>query len=249
MKKVEILTANTIPIQYETASLLSRGLALLIDTVVKLAYLLFVIILLGFFFNGADLLDEEIPAIIALYVFIWAPFTFYSLIMEYLLKGQTIGKLVVGIRVVSLNGQNAKFNDYTMRWVFRIVDFWFSAGGIGSILISTSEKAQRIGDILAQTIVVKTKSEKTYTINDIMSIKTKKDHEPTYLGVVQFTDDDMIIVKNTISRYKKYPNSAHKEAVVELAENLSSLLNLPKIPQKKISFLRDILQDYVVLTR
>lgn len=249
MKKVEILTANTIPIQYETASLLSRGLALVIDTMVKLVYLLLVTIILGAFFSGVNLFEEEAPAIIALYVFIWIPFTFYSLILEYLLKGQTVGKLALGIRVVSLNGQNAKFNDYTMRWVFRIVDFWFSAGGIGAILISTSEKAQRIGDILAQTIVVKTKAEKSYSITDIMSIKTKKDHVPTYLGVTQFTDDDMIIVKNTISRYKKYPNPAHKAVVVELAENLSVLLKLSEVPQKKISFLKDILQDYVVLTR
>ncbi|MFK8038575.1 MAG: RDD family protein [Crocinitomicaceae bacterium] len=249
MKKVEILTANTIPIQYETATLLNRGLALLIDFVVKFAYIFLIIILLGLFFNDLSLFDNETASIIGLYVFIWVPITFYSLILEYFLKGQTIGKLALGIRVVSLNGQNAKFNDYVMRWIFRIVDFWFSAGGIGSILISTSENAQRIGDVLAQTIVVKTKADQSYTIKDILSIKTKKDHTPTYLGVTQFTDDDMIIVKNTISRYKKHPNSAHKEAVVELAENLSSLLKLSEIPKKKISFLRDILQDYVVLTR
>lgn len=249
MKKVEILTANTIPIQYETATLFQRGAALFIDLIVKFVYILIVSVLFAGLFSGINIFENNISAYIALYVFIWLPWTFYSLILEYLLKGQTIGKLAIGIRVVSLNGQNAKFNDYTMRWIFRIVDFWFSVGGIGAILISTSENGQRIGDILAQTIVVKVKTEQAYSIKDILNIKTKKDHSPIYLGVTQFTDDDMIIVKNTITRYKKYPNPAHKEAVIQLSETLTDALNLDQVPQKKISFLRDVLQDYVVLTR
>ncbi len=249
MKKVEILTANTIPIQYETATLLNRGLALLIDFAVKLGYYFLLLLLFSLSFNTYGFFEDDPISIILSYIFFWAPFTFYSLILEYLLKGQTIGKMAMGIRVVSLNGQNAKFNDYTMRWLFRIVDFWFSAGGIGAILISTSEKGQRIGDILAQTIVINSRAKQSYSINDILSIKTKKDHEPTYPGVTQFTDDDMIIVKNTISRYKKYPNKAHKEAVISLSEKLTESLHLTEVPKKKISFLKDVLQDYVVLTR
>jgi uncharacterized RDD family membrane protein YckC len=249
LKKVEILTANTIAIQYETATLLSRGVALLIDTVLKFVYVFIIFLLLGSFFRSSSFSEDNVMGTIALYAIIWLPWTFYSLILEYILKGQTVGKLAMGIRVVSMNGQNAKFNDYTMRWIFRIVDFWFSAGGIGAILISTSENSQRIGDILAQTIVVKTKADQTYSIKDILSIKTKKEHTPTYIGVTQFTDDDMIIVKNTIARYKKYPNHAHKQAVVLLSERLSEALKLPQVPQKKMTFLRDVLQDYVVLTR
>lgn len=249
MKKVEILTANTIPIQYETASLLSRGVALLIDIVAKLVYLFIIFIIFGGLLGSGSFSDSDVMGTIAVYAVIWLPWTFYSLILEYLLKGQTIGKMAMGIRVVSLNGQNAKFNDYVMRWIFRVVDFWFSAGGIGAILISTSENSQRIGDILAQTIVVKIKADQTYTIKDILNIKTKKNHEPVYLGVTQFTDDDMIIVKNTITRYKKYPNNAHKKAVVLLAERLTDALKLSEVPKKKMTFLRDVLQDYVVLTR
>ena len=249
MKKVEILTANTIPIQYETASLLYRGLALVIDFAVKIGYYLLITIFFWQFFSSYDLYEGETAATVVFYILVWAPLAFYSLLLEYLFKGQTIGKMALGIRVVSMNGQNAKFNDYTMRWLFRIVDFWFSAGGVGAILIATSENGQRIGDILAQTIVIKTRTDQMYSIKDILNIKTKEDHTPTYLGVTQFTDDDMIIVKNTLTRYKKYPNDAHKAAVIQLSEILSETLKLPEVPQKKISFLKAVLQDYVVLTR
>lgn len=249
MKKVEILTANTISIQYETASLIARGAALLIDFAIKIVYVVIAFMLFGSMFRTVNIFENPSIGIIIFYAFIWFPITFYSLVLEYLLKGQTVGKLALGIRVVSLNGQNAKFNDYAMRWAFRIVDFWFSLGGIGAMLIATSENSQRIGDILAQTIVVKSKPEHAYSINDILNIKTKKEHQPQYLAVSQFTDDDMIIVKNTLSRYKKYPNEAHKEAVTQMSQRMAEALKLPTVPDKKITFLKAVLEDYVVLTR
>jgi len=250
MKKVEILTANTIPIQYETAPLLNRGVALLLDLLVMLVYYLLLVLLFVSMSTGYRSSDFS-EAFVVFYwmVMFMLPVMFYSLIMEYIFKGQTVGKMVMGIRVVSMSGENASFNDYIMRWTFKIVDFWFSSGGIGAILISTSESSQRLGDILAQTIVIKTKSTQLYTINDILNIKTKQDYKPKYSGVVKFTDDDMIILKNTITRYKKYPNEAHKSAVIHLTNRLVEELNLPTQPDKKIAFLKDVLQDYIVLTR
>ncbi len=248
MKKVEILTASTIPIQYETASLMNRGVALFLDTLVKLVYILVITLLFGFM-ASSSLFGDEFTSIVFQFILVLLPWMFYSLVMEYLMKGQTIGKLIMGIRVVSKTGENASFNDYVMRWTFRLVDVWLSFGGLGAILISTSENGQRLGDILSQTFVIKSKSSQLYTINDILKIKTKDSYEPKHLGVVKFTDDDMIILKNAISRYRKYPNQAHKEAIISLTDKLVEELKLPEVPQKKIAFLKEILQDYIVLTR
>lgn len=246
-KTVDIITSNNISIQYEAASIASRGLALLIDLLVMFVYMIFMSILfaimgIGFFTSGDFFM-------VFLYILILLPLTFYSLIMEYLVKGQTVGKLAMGIRVVRLNGQNATINDYTMRWAFKIVDFWFSLGAIGAIFISTTDKGQRIGDILAQTAIVKNKPEQAYSIRDILNIKSRADHEPTYLGVTRFTDEDMILIKNAISRVRKYPNEPHKQLVRDLATKSAKLLNLEEVPQKKLTFLKTLLQDYIVLTR
>ena len=250
MKKVEILTANTIPIQYETASLMNRGIALFLDLVVKFVYVLIVLLFFSFFSISSNaFLSDEFSAVIFHFAFIWFPMTFYSLFMEYLMKGQTVGKLIMGIRVVSMNGENASLNDYIMRWTFRMVDFYLSAGGLGAILISTTENGQRLGDILAQTVVIRSNPTQLYSMQDILKIKTKSDYEPVYLGVTKFTDDDMIILKNTLSRYKKHPNAAHKEAVIQLTTRIVEELNLSEMPKQKLAFLRAILQDYIVLTR
>lgn len=246
MKNVEILTANNITIQYETATVMNRGVALFIDYLAKGVYLLIMMMILGVL-GGLGGGEEFFMFLI--YVLIALPTIFYSLAMEYLLKGQTLGKMAMGIRTVKLTGENASLNDYSMRWAFRIVDFWLSAGGIGALFITTTENSQRIGDLLAQTTVVKKDPTQKYNIHDILNIKDKSKHQPTYLGVTQFTDEDMILIKNAISRVKKYPNESHKQLIRDLTTKVSEHLKLEAEPQKKLTFLNTVLQDYIVLTR
>jgi len=244
VKTVDVITAHNISIDYEAASLASRGVALFLDLLIITVYTAIMAQIIAITTFGAS---EGV--IILLYIIVLIPVTFYSLLFEYLLKGQTVGKMAMGIRVVNLNGENATLNDYTLRWTFRIIDFWFSAGAIGSLFISTTEKGQRLGDVLAQTAVVRNKPEQVYSIRDILNIKDRTKHEPTYLAVSKFTDEDMILIKNAINRVKRYPNDAHKDLVRELAKRAADELNLDEVPKKKLTFLKTLLQDYIVLTR
>lgn len=247
MKKVDVITSHNISIEYEAASVMNRGLALFIDLIVKVVYYFisfFIFISVSnFSFDRFDL------AIVLFFIVTVLPMMFYSLILEFLLKGQTLGKLAMGIRVVNLNGENASLNDYTLRWAFKIVDFWFSAGAIAALFITTTDKGQRLGDLLAQTAVVRIKPEQIYSIRDILNIKDRSKHEPTYLGASKFTDEDMILIKNAITRVKKYPNEPHKQLIRELAQKAADSLNLEAVPDKKLTFLKTLLQDYIVLTR
>lgn len=245
MKTVDIITSHNVSIEYEAATVLNRGVAAFLDLLVMGVYyliILFIAISFGFSTWNFNMMT------IIFYV-LMLPIFFYSLLFEYLLKGQTVGKLAMGIRVVRLNGENATLGDYTMRWSFRIIDFWFSAGALAAIFITTTEKGQRLGDILAQTAIVKNKPEQVYSIKDILNIMDRSKHEPTYLAVAKFTDEDMILIKNAINRVQKYPNEPHKQLVRDLAQRAADELKLPEVPEKKLSFLKTLLQDYIVLTR
>lgn len=250
MKKVDIITAHNIAIDYEAATVLNRGIARFIDLMVIMIYTLIIYfiliqILISSLF-GSFKVDESFYIMLVIFQL---PVIFYTIISEYLFKGQTVGKMAMGIRVVKLNGENGKINDYTMRWAFNLIDFWFSAGSIAALFISTTDKGQRLGDILAQTAVVKNKPDQIYSIRDILNIKDRSKHEPTYLGVSKFTDEDMILIKNAISRVKKYPNDPHKDLIREIAARAAETLNLDEVPPKKLTFLKTLLQDYIVLTR
>jgi hypothetical protein len=59
----------------------------------------------------------------------------------------------------------------------------------------------------------------------------------------------MILIKNAITRVKKYPNEPHKQLIRDLASKAAEELKLEEVPQKKLTFLKTLLQDYIVLTR
>jgi len=71
-------------------------------------------------------------------------------------SGQTIGKKLTHIRVVKEDGSRCDFGSALVRNILRIVDHLPFLYILGTILIAATEKKQRLGDILAKTIAVKT---------------------------------------------------------------------------------------------
>ncbi len=76
----------------------------------------------------------------------------YFIILEGLM-GQTIGKLITGIKVVKTNGDPCDFEASFVRNILRIVDIIF-AYIVGAVLIARSDKNQRFGDRVADTVVI-----------------------------------------------------------------------------------------------
>lgn len=76
----------------------------------------------------------------------------YFILLEGLI-GQTIGKLITGIKVVKTNGDPCDLESSLIRNLLRIVDVIF-AYIVGAILIARSDKNQRFGDRIANTVVV-----------------------------------------------------------------------------------------------
>ncbi len=88
-------------------------------------------------------------------LFIIVLWIFYGIIFETW-RGQTIGKMLLGIIVVKESGEPCDFVAALLRNVFRIIDGLFLYL-IGFIVIALTEKRQRLGDRLAGTVVVKVK--------------------------------------------------------------------------------------------
>src|SRR5690606_7183043 len=145
MKNIEIKTTLNVVLQYELASLRDRILAFLIDFVIMLFSILMLFAFANRIFDGTAM--EVVGTLI------FSLFMFYSLAFEVLNNGQSPGKMAMRIRVVKTTSGRPKFADLAARWVFRLVDIYFSLGGIASVLIASSSKGQRIGDIVANTAV------------------------------------------------------------------------------------------------
>jgi len=76
----------------------------------------------------------------------------YYVVMEVQMGG-TLGKLALGLRVVKEGGEKLDWQASLIRNVLRIVDgFCFYL--VGAIVVWTSKKKQRLGDMIAHTFVV-----------------------------------------------------------------------------------------------
>ncbi|MBO71999.1 MAG: RDD family protein, partial [Flavobacteriales bacterium] len=87
------------------------------------------------------------------------------------------------------------------------------------------------------------------SIKDVLKIKTQENYEPKYEGVVRFTEEDMLLLKNTLDRAKTNPNKHYKKLLALLTEKICKELDIKKVPKKRTKFLKTILNDYIVLTR
>ena len=241
MKTIEITTAQKVSIQYELAPLGSRISAFMIDMLVLIGLMIILNLIGGLVIDGEAYMYFVILVILPTLLF-------YTLASEILLNGQTLGKRAVGLRIIKLNGEPAEAFDYVLRWAFRFIDIWGSAGSVASLMISSSGHSQRMGDLLSGSTVVRTKASRQFRLEDILSLAQKEDYEPKYPEVLNLSEQDMLFVKRVLDRHKKYKNEAHKQVILDLSEHLAQQLEVPLL-KNRLDFLRQLLLDYIVLTR
>jgi len=171
---------------------------------------------------------------------------FYHISFEIFNHGQSPGKMLVKLRVVTLKGGTPTPYDYMMRWVFRMVDILITGGSMAILFISSSERNQRIGDIVAQTTVISLQQDLGISLESLNNFEP--DQEILYPGVVKYNDNDMLYLKMSINRYIQYPNVHNERILKNLTDDFVRELDLDG-ENYNIEFLKRILSEYIVLTR
>lgn len=246
MKTIDISTTQNVTIEYELASLRDRFFGFFIDVMIVLIIysILASIFSIGILEEGAGLAVNFIVMLLPIGTFI-----LYQLLSEVVADGQSWGKKAMGTKVVRLDGKEPGFSDYLLRAIFHIIDTVFSLGVVASFLISSSNKNQRLGDMTANTAVIRVKFNLRFRLEDILKINSLDDYEPTYPEVKRLSEKDMLLIKTIISRYRTHRNEAHLKVINELITNLRTQLDIAEQPADKIGFLKTLIRDYIVLTR
>jgi len=246
MVNISINTTQNVNINFEAASVGERLLAYVIDWLIKIAY---VIVVYQILFNLIDfdnmVRDMDNWSRIAILVFFYLPAIFYSLIFESLLDGQTPGKRVMKIKVVKVDGYQASFPDFVVRWFFRIVDLNILSGVVALIAIISNDKNQRLGDMTAGTgvIALKNKVNISHTILEDL----QEDYKPTYPNVIKLSDNDARIIKETFLAAKKSKDYA---TLIKLRQKIVEVVEVKnQIQSNDIDFISTILKDYNYYTQ
>ncbi len=243
MEYIQVNTSQNVKIRFLQASIGLRMLAFFIDWVIKGAYLYLLFwILKKLNFWG---LFHDNWSRIAASIIVMLPVTFYSLFFEAIMEGQTPAKKWLKIKVIKIDGYQAKFSDYLIRWFFALVDFYFSSGAVAIISIISSKRGQRLGGLASGTTVInfKNKVNLSHTILEEIS----EEYQVVFPNVLLLNDQDMQIIK---SQFKKASSSKNKDYPVirKLAEKISEVTKSEQGTLNDMEFVKTILKDYNYLT-
>ena len=237
MQTIRITTSQNIDIDYEVAGLGERIVARLIDLAI-----FFLIFILGMFVLGITesfhLGTFGIGVIVVIYALL---FVFYDLLFEVFMNGQSIGKRIMKIKVISLDGGQPRFGQYLLRWLFRIVDFaLIEPGLIALIVAAVSEKPQRVGDIVAGTMLIRTVPRTK--MDNIVFMPMYDGYQPVFKEAGQLTEKDVELIHEIINTYMKTGNNM---VVYNMALRVKEHLNItPPNGMNDMLFLQTIIKDY-----
>ncbi|MEB3982774.1 RDD family protein [Mycobacterium sp. 663a-19] len=146
----EVVTGDAVVLDVQIAQLPVRAVGALIDITV-----MFVFYLLGLMLWAATLtqFDSALSGAV-LVIFTVLVMIGYPLAFETATRGRSVGKIVMGLRVVSDDGGPERFRQVLFRALASVVEIWMFLGSPAVICSMLSPKAKRIGDIFAGTVVV-----------------------------------------------------------------------------------------------
>ncbi|GGF61744.1 RDD family protein [Wenyingzhuangia marina] len=248
MAEIQITTTQNVNLDFKSAELNHRMLAWFIDFLIKGAYISIVAYVL---FGLLDLLKSfqglDNWSMMAVVIVLGIPVIFYTLVMEAFFNGQTVGKKVMKLKVLKIDGYQTGFIDFFIRWIMRIVDLNMFSGIIALIFIGSSKKGQRLGGMASGTAVVslRNKVDISHTILD-ETISTNN-YQPTYPSVVRLSDNDVRIIKENFIRAKAKKD---QDLLIKLREKVVIVMNKEPLPEQTTEqFLDTVIKDYNYYTQ
>jgi uncharacterized RDD family membrane protein YckC len=235
MESIDILTEQHVTIKYEPASLIARIGALLLDYFFMFSYLYAISYSISTFLpSGFFGLNVYI---------IWSifllPLLTYHFLFESILGGRTLGKMIVKIKVTNKDGSTPGIGAYFLRWLLMPVDM-FPSGGIGILFIAFSSYHQRLGDMAAGTIVVKTNPSLLLDLDETY-YEFSDDYEPTFKEVTRLSEGQILFIVNLLTAPKN--RGTVIESLNELANKVKSILKIDSFLSDR-QFLETIVRDY-----
>ncbi len=146
----EVVTGDAVVLDVQIAQLPVRAIGSLIDIVIMLiGYLLGVTLWAMTLLQFDDALSAAVLIIFTVLVLLGYPLAF-----ETATRGRTLGKMAMGLRVVSEDGGPERFRQALFRAITGVVEIWLFFGAPAVICSMLSSKGKRIGDVFAGTVVI-----------------------------------------------------------------------------------------------
>lgn len=254
--QVHFETPENIQVAYRVAGLGTRFIAWFLDTILLslLAFALFLLLACSGVASEAVLRSLPDPEkvtphdtartfgyAIGLFILINGLGGFlYFIACELLLRGQTLGKRQMGLRVVKANGFSLDPMSIFVRNIFRVIDnlpvLW--------LVPLVTERSQRLGDLVAGTIVVFDQTQPMSSVREVLAGRPPQESKFRFdaTALKQARAEDVEAVEKVLERLSSMELDQQEMFLQRLVEPLATRLKM-ELPAAgdRLQFLEDFL--------
>lgn len=249
MSVIKLDTGFNLEVDFNLAPFFKRLLAWVIDLLIcwLYVYIISYIFQVGSFFIFTDIWSTS-GLLISL------PVLFYHFLFEWLNNGQSPGKQLMSIQVVSVEGGLPGIAQYLLRWVFRTLDFayiipiaisfgqlpwWvFPLTFAGLFCVIFTRRSQRIGDYVAGTMLISLVKDTSW--KDTVFMDIEEDYKPVYPQVMRLSDRDINTLKSIVQTVER---NNDRDLALKIAEKVQTSLQI-QTEEDPGRFLVTLLKDY-----
>jgi uncharacterized RDD family membrane protein YckC len=223
---LNISTPEGVTFSLPLAGPVPRSLAFFIDLVViMVAWNLITMLITPVFFFLRDL--AEGVRVIMQFAFLEA----MRMIMELLWGGQTVGKKLMGLRVVDEQGLKLRASQVVVRNLLRFVDMLPLLYAVGGLVSLFSARAQRLGDLAAGTVVVRTVKTQPPDVAGVLAGKFNSFRDCPHIEArlrQKVTPEEAQLALNALVRREDLDESARHNLYEELAAHFREKVKFPE---------------------
>ncbi len=231
-KTIQVVTPENVTVTYELAGIGSRGLAIMLDTVLE-GIIVLIVLLAG---TGVAYISQSVMVRITGMVILWVVLVFiwviYPIIFEIVWDGRTPGKRLAGLRVIREGGYPINGTSAIIRNLARFIDFLPIFYGVGIITMFVQPEYKRLGDIIAGTIVIR----EPVAGEILLAAREEPIEEDLAVGLPdirnldRLTSEDYQALRSFVQRQGQLKPPIQERLAGQILQALSPKLDIPTEP-------------------
>lgn len=147
-----VVTGEAVVLELKPAGFAARGLSILIDLIAQIILAILLVLLIGNVFGGV--LDTALTGALSLVVVVLLILVI-PVTVETVTRGKSLGRLVMGLRIVRDDGGAIRFRHAFIRGMLAILEIYMLAGSLAFLVSLFNERSKRLGDLLAGTYAMR----------------------------------------------------------------------------------------------
>lgn len=221
--QIGVVTPEAVLLDFETAGVGSRTAARVIDSIIQGLVLFAAVMLLALLGDMGG--PSWVGVVIAMFVIFGTIFG-YPALFETFWSGKTPGKACFGIQVVTLEGGPISFRHAAIRSALGVVEIAASSGALAFLVVLLTRRNQRIGDVLAGTLVLRQRSGAHDPVAmRFVPVEGTEDFVAT-IDVSRLTAEEYQTVRSFLLRARDMTAVSRDEVATQLANQMVARLTL-----------------------